>query len=265
MILDYGTQISFEPIKLAVGTIRKPTLRDISKISFAKFQLFESILRLQPQDFFENDKVDNSIKEFWDKLSEEEKSQITLYSILLIDEQMAKLFTELFDFFFEEDVSFEDGIFIMRNQDDIVGYVDEKIFMRIGEIIQQICGIYEMKRSDFGKITFKNKTAEKLYEKMLKGKKKFKKQQEKEEKNNKDYTLPNIISAVANRHPSLNYTNIYDITIFQLMDSFKRIYNNEAQNISARSVSVWGDEKKKFDGGLWHKNIYDLSDDLPIV
>ena len=262
MILDYGTQISFEPIKLAVGTIKKPTLREISKISFAKFQLFESILRLEPQDFFENDKIDNSIKEFWNKLTDEEKSKVTTYTILLIDEQIAILFTEAFDFFFEEDVSFEENIFILRKQGEIVGYVDENIFMPVVETIQQICGIYEMKRSDLGKITFKNKGAEKLYERLLKGKKKFKKQQEKEKKNNKDYTLPNIISAVANRHPSLNYTNIFDITVFQLLDAFQRIYNNEVQDISARSVSVWGDEKKKFDGGLWHKNIYDKDEIL---
>lgn len=260
MILDYGTQISFEPIKLAVGTIKKPTLREISKISFAKFQLFESILRLEPQDFFENDKIDNSIKEFWNKLTDEEKSKVTTYTILLIDEQIAILFTEAFDFFFEEDVSFEENIFILRKQGEIVGYVDENIFMPVVETIQQICGIYEMKRSDLPKITFKNKGAERLFERILKGKKKFKKQKEKENKNNKDYTLPNIISAVANRHPSLNYTNIFDITIFQLLDAFQRIYNNEVQDISARSVSVWGDEKKKFDGSLWHKNIYDKDD-----
>ena len=260
MILDYGTQISFEPIKLAVGTIKKPTLREISKISFAKFQLFESILRLKPQDFFENDKIDNSIKEFWNKLTDEEKSKVTTYTILLIDEQIAILFTEAFDFFFEEDVSFEENIFILRKQGKIVGYVDENIFMPVVETIQQICGIYEMKRSDLPEITFKNKGAERLFERILKGKKKFKKQKEKENKNNKDYTLPNIISAVANRHPSLNYTNIFDITIFQLLDAFQRIYNNEVQDISARSVSVWGDEKKKFDGSLWHKNIYDKDD-----
>jgi len=260
MILDYGTQISFEPIKLAVGTIKKPTLREISKISFAKFQLFESILRLEPQDFFENDKIDNSIKEFWNKLTDEEKSKVTTYTILLIDEQIAILFTEAFDFFFEEDVSFEENIFILRKQGEIVGYVDENIFMPVVETIQQICGIYEMKRSDLPEITFKNKGAERLFERILKGKKKFKKQKEKENKNNKDYTLPNIISAVANRHPSLNYTNIFDITIFQLLDAFQRIYNNEVQDISARSVSVWGDEKKKFDGSLWHKNIYDKDD-----
>lgn len=260
MILDYGTQISFEPIKLAVGTIKKPTLREISKISFAKFQLFESILRLEPQDFFENDKIDNYIKEFWNKLTDEEKSKVTTYTILLIDEQIAILFTEAFDFFFEEDVSFEENIFILRKQGEIVGYVDENIFMPVVETIQQICGIYEMKRSDLPEITFKNKGAERLFERILKGKKKFKKQKEKENKNNKDYTLPNIISAVANRHPSLNYTNIFDITIFQLLDAFQRIYNNEVQDISARSVSVWGDEKKKFDGSLWHKNIYDKDD-----
>lgn len=261
MILDYGTQISFEPIKLGIGTIKKPTLREISQISFAKFQLYESILKLQPKDFFTTENIDNSIKEFWEKLSEEEKSKITMYSILLIYEPIAKLYTEIFDFFFEEDVNFENGIFVIRNQGETVGYISDNIFIPVVEIIQQICGIFERTRNDYKNIKFKNKTAERIYAKIMKSKDKKAKQQEENKKDNKDYTLPNIISAVANRHPSLNYTNIFNITIFQLLDTFQRIYKNEMQNITDTSVSVWGDEKNKYDGGIWHKNIYD-SDDL---
>ena len=78
--------------------------------------------------------------------------------------------------------------------------------------------------------------------------------------NAKNWTLPNIYSAVANAHPSLNYSNMNNITVYQLIDSFQRTVVNKKFEMAAHSVSVWGDEKKQFDDSLWYKNIYDKDD-----
>ena len=86
---------------------------------------------------------------------------------------------------------------------------------------------------------------------------KEKKQEKKKNKLDKNMTIPNIISALSNKHPSLNYTNIWDLTIFQLLDSFNRIQANSVYEIDSTRVSVWGDEKKTFDASLWYKNEYD--------
>lgn len=86
---------------------------------------------------------------------------------------------------------------------------------------------------------------------------KAKKKEKEEKKADKDLTIPNIISSVSNKHPSYNHTNIWDITIFQLLDSFNKLRLNTIYDIQALRVSVWGDEKKTFDSTLWHKNEYD--------
>ncbi len=72
-----------------------------------------------------------------------------------------------------------------------------------------------------------------------------------------NYVLPNIISSVASIHPSLNFNNIWDLTIFQLYDSFYRIKSDKDYQIESTHVSVWGDEKNIFDSTLWHRNNYD--------
>ena len=86
---------------------------------------------------------------------------------------------------------------------------------------------------------------------------KAQKEQKKQAKNDINLSIPNIISAVASKHPSLNLTSIWDLTIFQLLDSFSRLQANTVYEIDSTRVSVWGDEKKTFDPALWYKNIYD--------
>ena len=72
---------------------------------------------------------------------------------------------------------------------------------------------------------------------------------------NKDLALGNIISVVANKHPSINILNIWELTIYQLWDTFNRLSNNNIYDISALSVAVWGDEKKQFNISDWFKRI----------
>ena len=52
MRLDYGTQISPTPITLSIGTLRKPTLKEISQLTFDKFRYYEFFIKLTPEIFF---------------------------------------------------------------------------------------------------------------------------------------------------------------------------------------------------------------------
>ena len=75
----------------------------------------------------------------------------------------------------------------------------------------------------------------------------------KAKKSDPNLSLPNIISAVSNTHPTINPLNVWNLTVFQLLDSFTRLQSNKIYDINATSVSVWGDEKKQFDFSLWYK------------
>lgn len=215
---------------------------------------------MTPERFFTKFKKDG--KEFWDSLDDEQRDNLTMYSLLLDDTAIRDTYTEIFNFFFVEQVIFKEGLFIILKRtienednvsaDNVRGVIHDKTFLQILDLLQQICCIHE-KESSIEDMKFKNGTARKLYEKMLKAQKK-----EKEKKKaDINMSLPNIISSVSNAHPSINPMNVWNLTVFQLLDSFNRLQVNSMFKIDCTRVSVWGDEKKTFDAALWYKNHYD--------
>lgn len=261
MRLDYGTQLSPVPITLSIGTLRKPTLKEIAQLTFDRFRYYEFFLELTPETYYTKLKKDNG-EAYWSSLTEEEQDNITIYNIIENDEQIRSTYAEIFDFFFVETVIYQEGFFILlkeeiANPDDVKkeqirGAIAKENFSQIISLLQQICCIYNEDES-LDDMKFKNDLAKKLYEKMLKAKKK----EQESKKTDLNLTIPNIISSLSNKHPSLNYVNIWDLTIFQLLDAFNRIQVNSMYDIDSTRVSVWGDEKKTFDFSLWYKNNYD--------
>lgn len=268
--LDYGTQISFDPIRLSIGTIRKPTLADISdteKMGFDKFYFMEFLAKMTPEDYYTKLLKEENGAEKWESIPEATRNNLTLFDLIATDKQLQKLYLELFNFFFEETVIYVDGYMVILQkgsedkpieelqQEDIRGLLVKEFLPEVLSIIQQICGIYS-EEDDVDNLKFKNEFQKNLYKKMLKAKKEAE-SRKKSSKQNIDMTLPNIISTVANPRNSLNYTNIWGLTIYQLIDSFGRLQKDEMYEINKTRVSVWGDEKKVFDFGLWYKNDYD--------
>lgn len=264
MRLDYGTQLSPVPITLSIGTLRKPTLKEISQITFDRFSFYEFFLKLSPETYYTKLRTENDGVAYWSSLTEEERDKITIYDIIKEDEQIRNTYVEIFNFFFVETVIYQEGFFILLKENTAIDKPDEIIreqvrgaiakdnFSQVLGLLQQICCIYNEEES-LDDMKFKNNLARKLMEKMLKAKKK----EQETKKSDLNLTIPNIISSLANKHPSLNYLNIWDLTIFQLLDAFNRIQANSMYDIDSTRVSVWGDEKKTFDVSLWYKNNYD--------
>lgn len=262
MRLDYGTQLSPVPITLSIGTLRKPTLKEISKITFDRFSFYEFFLKLSPEIYYTKLRKENDGEAFWDSLTEEEQDKITIYNIIEEDEKIRSTYVEIFNFFFVETVIYQEGFFILLKdevanpekikREQVRGAIAKDNFQQVMSLLQQICCIYNEEES-LDDMKFKNNLARKLMEKMLKAKKK----EQETKKSDLNLTIPNIISSLANKHPSLNYVNIWDLTIFQLLDAFNRTQANSMYDIDSTRVSVWGDEKKTFDVSLWYKNNYD--------
>lgn len=258
MRLDYGTQLNPYPITLSIGTIRKPTLGDISKITFDMFDIYEVWLKMTPEFFYTKIKQDG--KQYWDSLSNDDKEKLTVFDIIESDEGVLDMYVTLFNFFFVEKIVFKDGFFIVLKNDsdseeieidNIKAVISREIFPQVIYILQQICCIDDEK-DRVPEQKFKNKTAKKLFEKMKRAAK-----ENKSKKRNNDFTIPNIISSVSSMHNSINLINVWDLTIFQLLDTFNRLRNNNFFKIDSTRVSVWGDEKKTFDESLWYKNEFD--------
>lgn len=264
MKFDYGTQLSPFPIVLSIGTLVKPKLKDIAGLSgdmsFDRFNYFEALVKLTPETFYTMLKGSEG-KKYWKSLPQSKKDNMSLYDIVINDNDLLHDFLDIFNFFFKENVIFDNGYFILlkdgirgkidiMSQDDIRGVITEKIFDEVLYAIQQICCIDD-KTENIDDVSFKNQLAKKLYNKMKKAKRNAKK------KADKNLTLPNIISAVSNKHPSINPVSVWDMTVFQLLDSFNRLQVNAMYDIDSIRVSVWGDENKKFNATLWYKNEYD--------
>lgn len=264
MRLDYGTQLSPVPITLSIGTLRKPTLKEISHITFDRFSFYEFFLKLSPETYYTKLRIENDGDAYWSSLTEEERDKITIYDIIKEDEKIRNTYVEIFNFFFVETIIYQEGFFILLKEniaidkpdeikkEQVRGAIAKDNFSQVLSLLQQICCIYNEEES-LDDMKFKNNLARKLMEKMLKAKKK----EQETKKSDLNLTIPNIISSLANKHPSLNYLNIWDLTIFQLLDAFNRIQTNSMYDIDSTRVSVWGDEKKTFDVSLWYKNNYD--------
>lgn len=259
MILDYGTQLSPLPIEINIGKLRKPKLRDIAEITFDKFNFFKLFLELTPENYYTKLKKDDNT---WGSMTDKEKDELNIFDIISKDEYIRKIYVELLNFFFVETVVYQDELFILLKHevenineitiDNISGAISKDNFSQITKLIQQICCIYN-NEEDEKEMKFKNNAAKKIYEKILKANKK----KQTKKKNDINYTIPNIISSVSSMHPSINLINVWDLTVFQLIDTFNRLQRNTIFGIESRRVSVWGDEKKVFDETLWYKNEYD--------
>lgn len=260
MRLDYGTQLSPEPIRLTISTLRKPTLREIAKLNFDKFAMFEMFLKMTPELFYTKIKADEG-KAYWESLSETQRYDITLFDLIVNDISLQMKYEEILNFFFEETVAYKDGMFILFNIEkdatevslsDVCGVLRKETFPEIVDLIQQICFINISDENPENQ-KFKNKIARKLFDRMEQARK----EEQVRSKADMNLTLPNLISAVSNMHPSISPFNVWDLTIFQLLDAFRRINDKTMFEIDRTRVSVWGDEKKTFDAALWYKNGYD--------
>jgi len=264
MKFTYGTLLSPYPIKLSIGTLRKPTLGEIfHTIGYEQYMTYESFTKLTPKLFYT--KLKEGGKEIWDSFTDKQKEEISLFNVVIADEELLQDYLGLLNFFFDEKVISEEGFFIWVNntadtsdisqlsEDDICGVVaDANLFKQVLEAIQQVCCAYKESEQPEN-LKFKNSLAEKLYRRMEKAA-----QEEAEKvKSDKNYTIPNIISAVSNNHPTISPINVWDLTVFQLVDAFQRRQISKKDEMDSRTVSVWGDSDNKYDPHVWFKNEYD--------
>lgn len=261
--LDYFTALSYEPIMLSVGIIRKPTLKDVSVLTFPAFELYQSLLVLTPEKYYQSFGYELGLektKNLWDSFTEQQKENLEIFDIIVDNEEFRKMYIEMLNYFFVDTVIYHDTYFyVVKNyekgkeitKENIQGFFGKELLNEVVNIIKEICCIdVEEKETDQN---FKNDLARKLWKKMHPPK------DESKPKNNINLTIPNVISTVAANSFNLNIIDIWQLTIFQLYDQFNKITLNKSNYVNGISVSVWGDEKGQFDSMSWNKNVYDKS------
>lgn len=224
MKLSYFELLSPEPVYLEnVGGICSPKLKDIASIGIKKYQYYLSLLLMEQE----------------------------LFDALSTNFELAIVLQQALDFFFQEDIVFskEKNCFIVQKNENTIGLVTKDSYPIICDLIFQRNSMKSNQTEDLSKI--KNKKALEIMEKLQKGRA----EKAKHTKVDKNMELGNIISAVANKSPSLNMINIWNLTVFQLWDCFSRICNNNAYTLQSMSVAIYGNKDKAFDINSWFRRI----------
>lgn len=248
MKLSYFELLSPDPVYVQnVGSIISPKLKDLSSIGINTYQYYLTVLLMDLKTYF----IMLGQEEQYERLTEEEQSQINIFELLLSNEQSASLLQKVLNFFIAEDVilSLENRCFLVQKNKETIGVITKETYPFICDFICQRNCIKSNQKEDLSKI--KSKKALEIVKKLQKGRSKRAKQT----KADKNMELGNIISAVANKSQSLNIINIWDLTIYQVWDCFIRLSNNSMYQIQSMSVAAWGNKDNHFDATAWFKSL----------
>lgn len=250
MKLSYFELLSPDPVYVqGIGGILSPTLRDISRLGYNKYQYYLTMLLMDPKTYLSL--IDYPEKE--KLLSGDENPGINIFQLLSGNQQSCLLLQDILNFFIKEDILYSPDCngFIAKSGNQAAGIITEKNYPYVCDLIFQRNCIKPAREEDLSAV--KNKKALEIMKKLRKGRAEKNRQPE----TDKNMELGNIMSAVANRSQSLNILNVPDLTIFQLWDCFSRLLHNNIYDIQSMSVAAWGNKENSFDVAAWFKRTND--------
>lgn len=260
MKLDYATLLSPHSLYLEnIGHIRPTRIKDIwsPEVTYKTYGLYLSVILMKPQTYFE--KINPNAYEQYNSMPDEDKNRIGMFSIITADQNLREQYCKALNFFMEENIFWDasHNVFIAYNGIDDngdspspAGIISEKQFNEVCDVILQFNGI-DRNEEYFDESKAKNNLALEILQKLKRGQQKLKKKN----KSDPRMELPNLMSAVSCKHSSINLTNIWDLTVYQLYDQFHRLQINNVYDIKSMSLAAWGDKNNTFDYSEWYKNI----------
>ena len=244
----YFELLSPDPVQVpSVGGVKSPTLREISSLGYNTYRHYLAVLSLDLDSYLSM----TGMSELYALLSEEEKTKMTLFDLLLSSPPSCALIQNMLDFFMEGTGTFSESqhAFLVCADDGQTGLITRENYLTVCDLIGQRNYLKPRRGEDLSKV--KSKKALEIVKKLQKGRA----EKEKLAKTDQNMELGNIISAVANRSQSLHILNIWDLTVYQLWDCFSRLSGNNLYNIQSMSVAAWGDKNHSFDASAWFKKI----------
>lgn len=232
--VGYFDLIAGSPIKCEKVTIYPPRLDDIRDIGYDNYREFISLLLMDKEGYANLLRVkDVSMLDRWTTL------QLITYTPPL----RATLLRAL-SFFLHSDICYsEDTGYFVDCSDSIYLTLEEIGIYR--KVILRLCNVEDT--SDQSQVTYRNARAKKTYEKIQQCKAKKKKQQA----DDKNLELPNLIAAVAAFSSTYNLLNIWGLTVYQFYDQFTRLSGKIQLGIIGQKWAAWGTDS--FDFSTWYK------------
>lgn len=229
-------------------TVKQPTLRDICSAAtldakgqahtgYEQYTAYVNVLCLKVENLLSPDVLS--------VLPQEEVDKLNIFTVLVSGEGYRELLHKALSFFIIEPIVFD------KNEMCFVAgesRIDAQNYDELRRILLKLCRI---ESDDIIKPKFKSERSRSIFEKIQKGRKQM--QAAKAKAGNDAYALPNVISALSAKHPSINLFNIWDLTISQVYDQFNRTYVNAQTDIIGYRWAAWG--KDNFDFTTWFKNL----------
>lgn len=263
--IDYFSLLSPLPLPTPIGNIKSPTLLDISRIGYQTYQSYLNLLLMNISSYYYFiDKYEESyfynytnsqkelviqVKKEYENFTDDQKLNVTFFDIFIFDVLFCQQLVEALNFFFDEDVEYDFNARIFNiykkenNEKSLIGFINASNYDDITDIILQRVNV--QKNISEENVKVKNKLAAKLLEKIKKG------EEKKVKKEDKKTELGNVISSLSAHSKCLNIVNIWDLTIYQLYDQFRKQQYDDMYNIQSINVSVWGNKDGKFDNSQW--------------
>lgn len=236
MIVDELWLVGGSEIRYADGvTVYQPKLSDIwdPQIGTAKYEQYVNIFGIRTSDLFGKD----------ERIPSEILTHMHIFDVLTGLEDLRKVLTEALNFFVAEEVVYYPEERMYRT--DCGGVIQRENFEALANIILHISC---MKTREPEAPKFSSEKAQRIYEKIKKGRETASKMQKNA---NSDMSLSNIISKVSAKSSSYNLLNIGGLTVWQLFDQFACLCLNSQIEIVGLRWAAWG--KEDFDFAAWYK------------
>ena len=264
--LTYLQLLSSNPIPIGIGHIQPPRISDRMRIGEGLWMKYASYMSLTVDSYYSAllpDKYDDFLA-----LPYEERMDLKLFDLVSENTDVLQTYVQAFCFYFVEDVIYrlkEKRFEILRKytneetgeiESQIIGVIDREIFDDVLHILMQISNINnertvseELSKQKDPIVIQMQRRRDKAKAKRTRGKNL--------EKQDPKYDIGNIISVVCSYSPSINFTNVGQLTIPQLYDNFQRILIDRNYKIMARNASVWGTEGSDFKEDSYLQNLHD--------
>lgn len=246
--LSYFELLSGRPVYInRVGRVKSPTINEVLEVGEFVYNLYLNMLSWDKEAllrFYRTKKCKGT-----EKL---ENPKVDIFDVISLIKEAKELYGEVLSFFITDEVQWseEHRCYIVFAAGDEtkkpIGVIQRENFEEVRKTILKFNFIGL--ENDDTPITHSTEKSKEAWEKVQM----YLSQQSKSgtTQDNPRNHLANIISKVCAVHPSYNLFNIYDLTIFQLYDSFFQLGYIRSVNLNERIFSNHGGESFEFEKWL---------------
>lgn len=215
-----------------VGEIKPKTLKEIINHGYDKYVTYLNFFSFTKEDFIKSEYLD--------------EVKLPLFTLLLAfsDDEFKTYMKEAIHFFtgIEVEILLEQLLVIpKKNNPNFL--ISSENFEDFRQVIRWQNGLDD-ETNPTGDLKFKNDRTRKIAEKLKKSQAEVDKQKRKEGKGDLDFS--DIVSAIASKSFSLNKITVFDLTMYQVYDEYKRLdlIDNYQLSIQAMMLGAKGDNLK---------------------